>query len=371
MLFKIILRYVAYFVYLFFLVEGSFYLIYRNTWFTFSAIPDYNLTLYQPIKADINSVWGDWNYAKVAKQNTACSDVTIHHNTFGMRYGAVDKKTASPRIVCLGDSYLWGFGIEEGQRWTDILEKDSGVPYLNFGCPGHNPLQYFLVYKQLASQFSHDAVIVSLYPANDFDDMNFSLRELGPYKHLYRPFLGGIYPHYLIQYPFENLEDSPAYYKKIARSRYVFSLDRLKFYLQHLTFTYNFLLSLKSRHHDFYQSGYWKYSKEDLNRLTYCLENLKKISGERPILVITFPSKAELVYYQKVKQKPPLPKDLQHICEKTGVLFFDLFDELTTKTGENPYYLKCNSHWSAEGNRHVAMLLSKNPALKKIIARIQ
>jgi hypothetical protein len=88
--------------------------------------------------------------------------------------GARDKERQieSPkRWIVLGDSMTEGFGIEESERFTNILEESLGWEFANFATLGDfGPLQYLLLYKHLAKQFEHHGVIVGLLPFNDFTD---------------------------------------------------------------------------------------------------------------------------------------------------------------------------------------------------------
>ena len=54
---------------------------------------------------------------------------------------------------------------------TNLLERDTGHAVLNFSSSGNfGPLQYLIVYQQLASTFEHDGIMVGLLPDNDFED---------------------------------------------------------------------------------------------------------------------------------------------------------------------------------------------------------
>jgi len=102
--------------------------------------------------------------------------------------GADGRGPLPPRTVVLGDSMIEGLGLADQDRLTNILEKDTGREYLNFGTSGDfGPLQYALLYKTLAAKFDHDTVVVGVLPDNDFHDMSL---EWGKVHHAdrYRPY---------------------------------------------------------------------------------------------------------------------------------------------------------------------------------------
>ncbi|HCU24021.1 MAG TPA: hypothetical protein DF383_03310, partial [Deltaproteobacteria bacterium] len=89
--------------------------------------------------------------------------------SFGMRDKDRTLISKQSRTVMLGDSFIEGYGIPEGKRISDLLEKWRGTEHLNFGTAGDfGPTQYYLLYKNLAKKFSHDEIIIALYPRNDF-----------------------------------------------------------------------------------------------------------------------------------------------------------------------------------------------------------
>ncbi len=95
---------------------------------------------------------------------------SIRANALGFREREVGAKSADRyRIAIVGDSFTWGQGIEESERFSDVLEASLGPPYevLNFGIPGNNLPEHVQVLEQ-ALQVSPDFVLLQLY-INDFE----------------------------------------------------------------------------------------------------------------------------------------------------------------------------------------------------------
>jgi lysophospholipase L1-like esterase len=95
---------------------------------------------------------------------------SIRANALGFREREIGAKASGRyRIAIVGDSFTWGQGIEERERFSDVLEVDLGPPYevLNFGIPGNNLPEHVHVIEQ-ALKVSADFVLLQLY-INDFE----------------------------------------------------------------------------------------------------------------------------------------------------------------------------------------------------------
>ncbi len=75
------------------------------------------------------------------------------------------------RLAALGDSFVFGQGVDAPQRFTELLERDTGWQLLNFGCCAYSPDQELLVFEQRASAFAPEAVLLVLFLGNDLDDL--------------------------------------------------------------------------------------------------------------------------------------------------------------------------------------------------------
>lgn len=93
-------------------------------------------------------------------------------NSKGLRDKEYDyrKPPGVQRILILGDSFTWGFGVNDDEIYTEILESmlDS-TEVINFGVTGFNIAQEFLYLKKEGIKYEPDIVIVGL-ALNDFFD---------------------------------------------------------------------------------------------------------------------------------------------------------------------------------------------------------
>ncbi len=91
-------------------------------------------------------------------------------NKLGFREREIPPKNPERyRIAVVGDSFTWGQGIEEAQRFSNLLEGllGPGFEVLNFGRPGNNMPEHLEVLEQ-ALPVAPDFILLQLY-INDFE----------------------------------------------------------------------------------------------------------------------------------------------------------------------------------------------------------
>jgi lysophospholipase L1-like esterase len=85
-------------------------------------------------------------------------------------------RSAATRIVCLGDSFTFGFGINAEKTFPKLLEKalnESGHPeaeVINAGVPGYNTQQEIALYRHRLKAYDPDIVVLG-YCLNDTDPL--------------------------------------------------------------------------------------------------------------------------------------------------------------------------------------------------------
>ncbi len=93
----------------------------------------------------------------------------IRVNNVGFRDRDVPPKSDKYRIAVVGDSFTWGQGVEEKDRFSDLIEQALGTGYevFNFGRPGDNMPEHLDVLAQ-ALAIQPDFVLLQLY-INDWE----------------------------------------------------------------------------------------------------------------------------------------------------------------------------------------------------------
>jgi len=104
-----------------------------------------------------------FDYAKYGKRAQNLGDLTKSNP--GNILGTTDDKN-NYNIVIIGDSFVWGQGILNNQRFATILEKKLNkirpTKIYSYGSCGDNLLDYYNVYKYISHNTSVDIYIFSL-----------------------------------------------------------------------------------------------------------------------------------------------------------------------------------------------------------------
>jgi lysophospholipase L1-like esterase len=85
------------------------------------------------------------------------------------------------RILVLGDSFTWGYGVEESERFSQVLEKSLNVEVINAGVSGYSTDQELLWYRSEGIKYDSDLVILEL-AGNDVGDNDHNLVSTVYYK---------------------------------------------------------------------------------------------------------------------------------------------------------------------------------------------
>jgi len=109
-------------------------------------------------------------------------EVHLKINSYGFRdyEYAFNKENNTFRIIALGDSHTFGWGVELNDSYPKILERmlnerltpTSGIKYevLNFGVPGYNTFEEVVFLKKLGIKFNPDLIILQ-YGADDIQNV--------------------------------------------------------------------------------------------------------------------------------------------------------------------------------------------------------
>lgn len=97
--------------------------------------------------------------------------IQVSTNTMGLRDQEYPlERTGKKRMLVLGDSFVWGFGVQGPERFTEILEqRHPDWEIINAGTSGYGTDQEYLYYLKKGQAFKADVVVLLLY-YNDFEN---------------------------------------------------------------------------------------------------------------------------------------------------------------------------------------------------------
>ena len=88
------------------------------------------------------------------------------------------KPPGATRILVLGDSYTWGYGVSNDEIYTEVIEdelfKGAKCEVLNTGVSGWGTDQQYLFLRDEGFRYEPDIVIVSFFFGNDFREISSS-----------------------------------------------------------------------------------------------------------------------------------------------------------------------------------------------------
>ena len=125
---------------------------------------------------------------------TGARTFTAVHNSEGFR-GPERAKNHKPGIIFLGDSLVWGFDVENSERFTDKLQaRHPEWAIYNFGISGYGTDQEYLLLQKYFDQYQPKVVFLVICGDNDNEDNAWNFRG-GYYKPYFTLQGGGLKLH--------------------------------------------------------------------------------------------------------------------------------------------------------------------------------
>jgi len=278
-------------------------------------------------------------------------DVYTNSSGFrGRREYDLNKPESVVRILCLGDSFVFGFGVEDHETFCSRLEaQGENIEVLNLGVPGYGVDQLLLYYRTVAKAYQPDYVLIGIFPegfwraTRSFADTGhakpyFSLSPDGdlvlhnnpvppPFQLRTNQFPS------LIQYGwFERLLMQSKVYRAVRKG--IIQMGKVMGWLDpDLTVE-------------------WTVGRVILRELIGEIHE----SGAQPVLIILPPDR-----WVKSTRKTSLRKALIRFIQKEKVDALDLTPDLYRAVQQksiNHYYIEGDWHWTAKGHQLAADLIA-------------
>ncbi|WP_165372262.1 SGNH/GDSL hydrolase family protein [Emticicia agri] len=350
-------------------------------WFHFGLPPKVYSTQFLPFFVDNDKTFGVWHYADTTTRHIGpCWNVEYQFNSYGARDDERQKVSDKKRIVFLGDSFIEGYGIDKEKRVSDLMEKNMNMECLNFGVSGSfGTTQMRLLYESKAKEFSHNAVVLSFFPFNDFLDDNYEFGKSFFYtQRRYRPYLvKDSTKDYQLVYHVDALEKSQAYPDSIPKRTAKDLLNDIYYSNRGIVgktgalinnFTYtgamaefivNRMKFTQSGTEQTYKSDVFSQKNTDaMDLFCHNVNKIKEMAGNKPVIVLLIPHPLDLMEYKKTG-KSLLRDDLNKFGKSANIHVVDLLDAFAKLENPGEYFLPCDGHWSEKGNEFVAEVLQK------------
>jgi hypothetical protein len=380
---------------------GSFaYLKYSNANLTIkpSHLTWYDNPHFTPLNSgslgfmgDVQPEFGRWRVPNKTDTTIRCGDnkkILLESNAFGARDYIRDYKKLD-NFVVLGDSFLEGYLLNSEDRLSNLLESYTSVPHLNFTINQANPLQYSLIYKSMVKNIvNHDAVIVGIFPANDFvtfknkqDFRFFNFPTFRPYTEI-NPKTGKAEIEYTlpkISYSIESFSyHKDSTHMKLARKyiREKYSLfERILLELNTNSYLIRTLgifaerLSAKN----FYENYVSNFSKNlSQSKETLDFENgikgIVDLAGGKKVFFLLIPDIHDINYYRKGNEKKNiLAKEIKRTLPQDNIIVIDLLPYFSQLKQPHKSFIECDGHWNEQGNKQAFDYLIKNLDYQKEI----
>lgn len=319
-------------------------------------------------------------------------DHYVSTNSWGLR-GKELKKEKNPntyRILLLGDSMTFGWGVEDNQTYSYFLEQefkdyaelqriDKEIEVINAGFTDGITLDSFYVFlKETGIEFDPDLIILNLFPYNDLTDLLemsweetdekgypvkiISTKEKVEDGYLVKrqktnwkfevPYLRNSHLAMLI---FNALEKgAPQTVQKIRNILDVVEDQEGPLIEEHLRCLY--ALGSKSESKNCFPSFLKSFDKAK-----FLILGFKEFSREKDkkflITIMPTPDQAFSLAKKKREKKTILTPQPQayfkDFFKEEEIIFLDLLPTLSTKESENFFYLR-DGHLNKQGNQEVA-----------------
>jgi lysophospholipase L1-like esterase len=265
--------------------------------------------------------------------------VRINEKGLRDRSHSYERQNDIGRILVLGDSFAWGYGVEESERFSQLLEKSLNVEVINAGVSGYSTDQELLWYKNEGIKYDTDFVILVL-AGNDVGDNDQQLVNTIYYK-----------PKFVLENGQLALKGYPVP-KTSPHGRFIYSLSQRSALAYFLVKRYFDLLSLykktKVNSHRANLPGSSISTKSEPFKLTIALiDEMRNIAESRK-------AKFMIVATDRWWNSPSTEtyKDFINALRTEGFLVLDV----ESMPGFNPeeMLIPDDGHWSRAGHEFVA-----------------
>ena len=279
-------------------------------------------------------------------------EVPLTTNSIGLRGSkeyTIEKPSAETlRIYALGDSFTFGFGVQDHESFPALMESlRPNLEVFNAGIPGYGIDQIYLSLKELGYSYKPDVILITIYP-EDFWRATRAFNDAGHGKPYFVLKDGSILElkhvpvpknkkFKVAQFPISREWSGPEKFLRKSKTYVLFSRLIIK-------------LKKLMGFEDPDSSDEWLLGREILKKMTTEIKN----QGVRPIIVIAPPLRWITGTLEPVRDSLLRFGKVNHV---TVVDLTPILKKASQETSPWDYYIKEDQHWTPKGNELVAKTL--------------
>lgn len=291
-----------------------------------------------------SDIYGWENKPNTTKKFTIPDTISyVRINNLGFRGEDYKEIENMYKILVLGDSFTWGYGVNDNETYPKLLEiYNSRIKTINMGVAGYGTDQEYLTMINKGLKMKPDLVILMYQISTDTGDTNSEVRY-GKIKPLFEYDNRSLF---LTNVPLPKRDLNT----NIKKEDFIKSLRGYKFFRDNLIsipFIREFLIDNFhiGRDYDFIENYNLVFTI-----LTKLNEELKK--EKIPFLVIIMPDKEQI--------NGPLSNRsiyfMENFLEKENINYIDLFPYFKEEDISSIYF-KIDGHTNFEGNKKIAKII--------------
>jgi hypothetical protein len=290
--------------------------------------------------------------------------VRVRQNRLGLRGEEIPlrRNPGKERVVVLGDSFLWGWGVDDEDTFSARLSKRAGVEVVTLACSSYGTIQEMLLFERTGAAYRPGMVVVGFH-ANDPDDNVDSFGGRRPYGALCAS--GELV---LRNEPVARRIESPVRVWLYDHSRAALFLgDRWQRFVATLHGAEKAIArpyvprSLFRDDPDFERK--WDVTRAALDRLARSIRGagaqMLLVAIPHPIQVLDERRKLDLADLGRSESDVDLDRTFDRLrayAEERGARFLDLRPAL--RSGEKPYNERPEFHWTPAAHDEAARAVS-------------
>ena len=331
-----------------------------------------------------------------------------------------DKEDNVFRIIVIGDSMTFGWGVEAHDTYPKVLErmlnetaKDIEFEVINISKFGSGPLHFSQFLEYIGLKYQPDLVVVTFFPGNDLsDDLNTSFKS-GLSNRIISFLKRNFYSSFFILSRAQRLRTVFQDMNKIKAPTVPFNkkhlqqladqanvpLDIIEKRLEDVDqrIITNAVISYKNGNRYFFfllevflqnpsvlkeeydlSSPKWQ-SGWERNRYAYKKINYLCSKNSAEMMIITVPASFQINKYylseirkygveldDTVLEESNAQKEMHRFCSKEGIQLLDLQSAFKKDTGHQFYYV-ADGHWNREGHLLAAQVVYNKLKINGII----